>query len=305
MDGSPDRPWEHPDGPACFEEWIAVATRTLNAFDFGSDGNAQKPWRINQYGVPVNRFLRSEYAPDDWARYGGNRYWYMWANYDHGETRWGWEDWNRAGVPLLRPYVLECVQKGVGGGRPEGQGGGSAGGPAPGVPTLVGSWTWFNGATVDFRADGTGEASNGLTATWRRLDDGRLEIQWAEPGQPPRFTDTVRLSADGRTLSGDNQYGASVGATSVSPPEPVGRTLLGTWRWGNGATVECRADGTCTASTGFSGPWRALGPVGEFEIRWGRAGQPDQFIDTFTIAPGGRELEGKNQFGVAVSAARP
>jgi hypothetical protein len=303
-DGSADRPWEQPNGPACFEEWIAVATRTLNTFDFGSEGNARKPWEINQYGLPVHRFLRSEYAPDNWADYGENRYWYMWGNYDHNDTRWGWDDWNRAGVPLLRPYVLECLRNGTGGASPESTGAGVPGTPAQGQG-LVGTWTWSNGARVDFRADGTGTASNGFTATWRRLADGRLEIQWAKPGQPTRFTDVVSLSADGRTLSGRNQYGAGVSATSASRPASAGgRTLLGTWRWNGGATVECRADGTCTASNGFSGPWRSLDSSGRFEIRWGRPGQPDQFIDTFTIAPGGGQLSGKNQYGVAMSATR-
>ncbi len=312
-DGSTDRPWEAPRGPACFEEWIGVATGTLNGFNFGSEGNAQKPWSINQYGIPVHRFLRSEYAPDNWADYDGNRYWYMWANYDHDDTRWGWDDWNRADVPLLRPYVLECLGNGAGGSSAETQGGGGSpiqngGNSATVVPRgqgPVGTWTWSNGAEVDFRPDGTGTASNGLTATWRRLADGRIEIQWGQPGQPPRFTDVVRLSADGRTLSGRNQYGVGISASAASPgPESdAGEGLLGTWRWNNGATVKCRADGTCTASNGFSGPWRRTG--GGFEIRWGRPGQPDQFIDTLTVAPGGRELSGKNQYGAAIGATRP
>lgn len=304
-DGSADRPWEAPGGPACFEEWIALATRTLNGFDFGPEGNAQKPWSVNRYGLPVHRFLRSEYAPDDWGDYGGNRHWYMWANYDHDDTRWGWDDWNAAGVPLLRPYVLECLGNGPGGSPPQSARGGDSGVASTGGQGLVGTWKWSNGVEVDFRPDGTGTASNGLSATWRRLADGRIEIQWGQPGQPPRFTDVVRLSPDGRSLSGQNQYGVGVSA-STAPPGPetnAGEGLLGTWRWNNGATVECRSDGTCTASNGFSGPWRRTG--GGFEIRWGRPGQPDRFIDTLTVAPGGRELSGKNQYGAGVGATRP
>jgi hypothetical protein len=304
-DGPADRPWEAPRGPACFEEWIALATRTLNGFDFGAEGNAQKPWSINRYGLPVHRFLRSEYAPDDWGDYGGSRYWYMWANYDHDDNRWGWDDWNAAGVPLLRPYVLECLGTGGGGSSPGTPGGGAPGIGPSGRQGLVGTWTWSNGVEVDFRPDGTGTASNGLVATWRRLADGGIEIQWSQPGQPPRFTDVVRLSPDGRRLSGRNQYGVGVSASAASPgPESyAGEGLLGTWRWGNGATVECRPDGTCTASNGFSGPWRRTAEG--FEIRWGRPGQPDQYIDTLTVTAGGRELRGKNQLGGGVSATRP
>jgi hypothetical protein len=216
----------------------------------------------------MHRFLRSEYAPDNWGDYGGNRYWCMWANYDHDETRWGWDDWNAAGVPLLRPYVLECLGTGAGG--------------------------------ASSRTPRGGDPGLGSTG-----GQGLVEIQWGQPGQPPRFTDVVRLSPDGRSLSGRNQYGVGVSASTASPgPAPnAGEGLLGTWRWGNSATVECRADGTCTASNGFSGPWGRTG--GGFEIRWGRPGQPDQFIDTLTIAPGGQQLSGRNQFGAAVGAARP
>lgn len=231
----------------------------------------------------------------------------MWGNYDHNDTRWGWDDWNRANVPLLRPYVLECIGTGAGGSSPENPGGSGSGVPVTRGQGLVGTWTWSNGARVDFRSDGTSSASNGLTGTWRELGDGRLEIQWGQPGQPPRFTDVVSLSADGRTLSGRNQYGASVSASASSPgPAPAsGQTLLGTWRSNSGATIECRADGTCTASNGFSGPWRSLDSAGRFEIRWGKPGRPDQFIDTFTIAPGGKKLSGKNQYGIGMSATRP
>ena len=80
--------------------------------------------------------------------------------------------------------------------------------------------------------------------------------------------------------------------------------VVGTWRWMNGAEVSCLADGSCTASNGFSGVWRCLDPSGRFEIQWARPGQPSQFVDSVDISADGRRLSGRNQYGVGVSAER-
>ena len=80
--------------------------------------------------------------------------------------------------------------------------------------------------------------------------------------------------------------------------------LVGRWRWFNGATVDCSADGSCSATNGYSGSWQCLDSEGRFEIRWGRGGQPAQFIDTLTISPEGLQLSGKNQLGGGVGASR-
>lgn len=80
--------------------------------------------------------------------------------------------------------------------------------------------------------------------------------------------------------------------------------LIGRWRWFNGATVDCGAEGICSATNGYSGPWRCLGAEGRFEIRWARGGQPAQFVDIMNISPDGIRLSGTNQFGSGIGATR-
>lgn len=80
--------------------------------------------------------------------------------------------------------------------------------------------------------------------------------------------------------------------------------IVGTWRWFNGAKVECQGNGRCEATNGFSGPWRCLDPKGVVEIRWGRGGGSVQWIDTLNITSDGNKLSGTNQIGGSVSASR-
>ena len=80
--------------------------------------------------------------------------------------------------------------------------------------------------------------------------------------------------------------------------------LVGRWRWFNGATVDCGADGTCSATNGYSGSWKWLDGEGRFEIRWARGGQPAQFVDTLKVSPDGIRLSGTNQSGSGVGARR-
>ncbi|MCK4623342.1 MAG: hypothetical protein KAT62_14155 [Desulfuromonadales bacterium] len=80
--------------------------------------------------------------------------------------------------------------------------------------------------------------------------------------------------------------------------------MVGIWRWFNGATVTCKAEGSCDATNGFSGPWTCLDPSGRYEVRWGRPNNPALFIDTLELSPDGKQLRGTNQFGVGVMATR-
>lgn len=80
--------------------------------------------------------------------------------------------------------------------------------------------------------------------------------------------------------------------------------VVGSWRWFNGAQVECRADGRCDASNGFSGAWACVDPAGRVEIRWSRDGRNVQYVDTLQIASDGSLLIGNNQLGGRVSAIR-
>ena len=45
------KPWETPEGRACFEQWIREAMPKMNAYNGSDDYNARKPWRINRYGI--------------------------------------------------------------------------------------------------------------------------------------------------------------------------------------------------------------------------------------------------------------
>lgn len=80
--------------------------------------------------------------------------------------------------------------------------------------------------------------------------------------------------------------------------------IIGQWRWFNGATVTCSDEGTCTATNGFSGPWRCLDASGKFEIRWGRGEQQAMYIDTLHLSMDETQLTGKNQLGAGLSASR-
>ena len=64
------------------------------------------------------------------------------------------------GVPLLRPYVLECLGSGPGGSPPQSARGSDSGVASTGGQGLVGNWTWSNGVEVDFRPDGTGTVTD-------------------------------------------------------------------------------------------------------------------------------------------------
>ncbi|MBW2396303.1 MAG: PAN domain-containing protein [Deltaproteobacteria bacterium] len=91
-----------------------------------------------------------------------------------------------------------------------------------GCDALVGRWRWFNGATVECESDGTCQASHGFGGSWRCIDAmGRFEIQWSRGEQPAQFADTLRVSPDGATLSGKNQFGSGVGANRIGSPPVV------------------------------------------------------------------------------------
>ena len=82
----------------------------------------------------MSRNISQTNTPDDWAQYGFNKYQRMWALYD-ASVRWPDAAWHGAGVPLLRPFVLSCIeaQKASSGGLPPTTSGGtSPGGASPG-----------------------------------------------------------------------------------------------------------------------------------------------------------------------------
>ncbi len=122
--GGPGNPWDTPEGRNCFEQWIALATRMVNAADLGADRNARKPWGFNKYGMFVGGTpagTTSTSAPDGFAAHGNNKYWWMWDYYDTDSTGGVWVGTGpdgfgsdggalkKAGVPTLRDYVRRCA----------------------------------------------------------------------------------------------------------------------------------------------------------------------------------------------------
>lgn len=84
----------------------------LNRYQGSPEFNARKPWSINRYGVlEGNRRYgpTSVYAPDNFPRYHNNKYWWMWDIYVRSVNGWRVYEWNAAGVPDLRSFVLSCA----------------------------------------------------------------------------------------------------------------------------------------------------------------------------------------------------
>lgn len=75
---------------------------------------------------------------------------------------------------------------------------------------IVGDWHWFTGGTVRIQTDGAIASSTGNLGRWSRQGDVFV-LRWRKGG----YVDTLRLSADGRSLEGTNQHGARVTAGRV------------------------------------------------------------------------------------------
>ena len=116
---SPGRPLK---GTRVLSNGSGMQWRQMNAYNGSDDYNARKPWRINRYGVLEGNPKfgpTSAYAPNNWTKYNGNRYWYMWDYWHAPSGVWGKPDLNAAGVPHIRPYIQDCLRKaGVGLGGP-------------------------------------------------------------------------------------------------------------------------------------------------------------------------------------------
>jgi len=138
--GQTDRPWEHPAGPACFELWFQTSVTRLNAHNGSAAFNNAKPYTVTPWGLIVARHQAQDRAPDNWGEFGDNKYWWLWA---HLTKNPGWgsnSDWSAAGVPMPRPFILDCIAKGGPGATkvsPAGGGAGAATAPVPTAPTAV------------------------------------------------------------------------------------------------------------------------------------------------------------------------
>lgn len=106
-------PWETPEGQACFERWISVAMGKLNAYKGNAEFNGRKPWSINnKYGTLEGspHGPHSVSMPDDFPFHNYNKYWWMWDHYYvPPNSVWNDPNWNAAGVPSIRQFVLDCM----------------------------------------------------------------------------------------------------------------------------------------------------------------------------------------------------
>jgi hypothetical protein len=162
-----------------------------------------------------------------------------------------------------------------------------SGNAPPGLDPIVGCWHWINNIAVIINSDGTMIAGP-FSAHWRLADFNRrvYHFSW------PEAVDMVTLAADGRTLSGGNQYGVPMTAARISP----GSEIAGAWRWYNGVVVSILPNGTFTAlNTG--GRWRRMAE-GSYALTW-----PGP-VDTVTMSGDHRRLHGANQYGFPVSATK-
>lgn len=176
---------------------------------------------------------------------------------------------------------------------------------------VEGDWEWFNGGHVRFMADGVvkgihpdGKESN--DGKWRCIDPKAvmIEVLWSRGG----WRDTLRLSADGKKFDGENQaktkvWGVRAGAWNFADCQAA----VGTWTWFNGGTVVLDGRGGVQGSNKGGdrptnpGTWRCVnGSPVTIQITWVKGG----WIDTLTLAAGGRRLEGRNQQNSRIWADR-
>ena len=184
----------------------------------------------------------------------------------------------------------------------------------------LGIWGWFNGKTVEFKAGGETEASDGMLGRWTGGNATQgMTVRWNEGP-----TDRMTLSGDGKELrqqEGDRGIIGEWLMPTVSPvtvaivtlrttgnpakpdlstiPTPTDTRLLGEWRWFNDQTVTFTREGGIRASGGLTGRWTIKAATRQVMVRWESGHQ-----DTLTLSPDSQRLEGSNQAGLAINAER-
>jgi len=170
---------------------------------------------------------------------------------------------------------------------------------------LVGSWNWgAGGGTTELFADGSGHDARGNSVRWTLQDAAARTyiLRWSHG-----YTDSVRLAADGMTLTGRNQNGFQFSATrldtGVRPLMPaLDAALAGDWTWGisSGLVVTIRPDGTGRDTRGNTLTWRLRDAARRiYELRWSHG-----YTDTVTLAADGNSLQVVNDRGTRFSATR-
>jgi len=155
---------------------------------------------------------------------------------------------------------------------------------------LVGCWL-YNTLSLRIFPDGqvTGFLNGGR---WSHGNSNQYLVTW------PKFVDTVKLSQDGRSLTGSDIYGGAPISAQRLSGGPQG--FPGLWQWNNGLAViavTVSEDGSVTAGP-LNGKWTALGGQ-TFRVSWTHFP-----IDQVEMSADRRTLSGQNQWGFKVAATR-
>jgi hypothetical protein len=188
---------------------------------------------------------------------------------------------------------------------------GSAGGREayPVHPELEGTWNWVGGQTLVIHHDGTfdvylngGKINEGH---WTSLGRNQYRFVHRNGG----YVDTVTLSPDGNALDGTNNrnsalHGSRSGAPEVpAHPASVRPQLEGTWNWVSGQTLVLHPDGTLDVYLNGQkineGHWTSLGG-NQYRFVHRNGG----WVDTVTLSPDGRALDGTNNHNAALHGSR-
>ena len=174
------------------------------------------------------------------------------------------------------------------------------------VADIVGTWKWFNGATVIM--DNNGNVSTKYTSgLYSLLDPVRREflITWNNG-----YVDRMILSDNKQKLDGKNTTGARVWATRInydgeidSPEQGTlasgGMHIKGTWKWFNGHKVNMDEYGNIWAGN-YTGKWKQKNAVlREYIIKWDHG-----YTDVMRLSADGKRLDGKSNTGATVWGER-
>jgi hypothetical protein len=187
-----------------------------------------------------------------------------------------------------------------------GSGSSQSSGSAPGPPGLdlavttgsdpiVGCYQWTNNAPVAITANHT-VVAGAVSASWQVVNPAQHTYKFIWQ----RSIDTVTISPDQRSLSGTNQYGATVTGTRVAGASG----LVGMWHWaynvpGTVPTVTVYPNGTYVAATAL-GTWKAIDASrGSYALTWS-----DPPTDSITLSPDGTAISGVDQWGLTTSAVK-
>jgi hypothetical protein len=117
------------------------------------------------------------------------------------------------------------------------------------------------------------------------------------------YLDSLTLSEDGNSLNGKNQVGVIVTASRKSSEMmsiPSTNEIIGTWSWFTGETLGIKSDGTFSSEKN-KGTWELINRSYRlYALHWDLGG----YSDSLTLSEDGNSLNGKNQFGVIVTASR-